>query len=156
MAAKKYFSRYQGEQFDQAIEYILSLRENSTSKVIASSPDNKADLDTIFDEEGIYTIHYYIHSYDDTDESAIDLTVVFLDDNTVLQQYKANGTDVERSYNKTTGEWSTWSPVKPFLQLGQDEEVTVSKPTLILRKITNPDEFFAEPEEGDEEGNNGE
>lgn len=160
MAFKKYISKYQGAQFDQAIEYILSLRENSVMKTIESSPANKADLDTIVDEEGIYSIQYYIHSYDDTDESAISLAVIFVDADTILQQYNANGTGVERIYTKSTGVWSSWLPVKSFIQASQNEVVSVSKPTIVFREITDDvDEYFKEDDESTEEEsdtNNGE
>ena len=143
MAAIKFISKYKGPDFDKAIEYILREHNLSVFKTLECSIDNKIDLNTLNYEEGVFTAQYFTNSCDDNDDSAVILTVVFLDDTTVLQRYNLNGTDVQRVYDTESEEWSQWLPVKPFLRVSENEEVQVPKDTIIMREITTDvDEFF--------------
>lgn len=145
MAAIKFISKYKGADFDKAIEYILREHNLSVFRTLECSIDNKIDLNTINYEEGVFTARYFTNSCDDNDDSAVIMTVVFLDDTTVLQRYNLNGTDVQRIYDTESEEWTQWLPVKPFLRVSENEEVTVPKDTIIFREITTDvDQYFAE------------
>lgn len=143
MAATKFISKYKGNDFDKAIEYILREHDLSVFKTLECSISNKIDLDTLNYEEGVFTIQYFINSFDDNDDSPIILNVVFLDDKHVLQRYNLNGTDVQRVYDSENLQWSDWLFVKSFLKVSENEEVQVPKDTIIFREInTDVDQYF--------------
>lgn len=133
MKANKFFSKFTGEEFDEAIEYILSLKADREFKIIGLTVDDKVDLNTL-KEEGLYIIHYYYNSYDDTRSSnKIEVSVFNINSEIICQRYDLKGDTVQRYYDVTEDIWSEWAPVKNILSVDYNEEVSVGKPTLVLR-----------------------
>lgn len=137
MATSKYYAKFTGQELDKAIEYILHLKNEYGLKIIGSSIDDKADLNTIIDD-GVYVAHYYINSYDDTLSSTrIELEVFAINEHILCQRYDVKGDTVQRYYDYTDRTWSDWAPVKNILSVEENEVVSVGKPTLILRHVSS-------------------
>lgn len=133
--SQKYYSKYSGSDIDKAIEYALSMRNESGNTIVGSDVDNKADFNTLLDDN-TYIAHYYINSYDDSySPTKIELSVFHIDENTICQKYDYKGESVIRYYSIIDQSWSDWAFSKSILSVTENEEVTVSKPTLILRHV---------------------
>lgn len=141
----KYLSQYEGEDFDKTIEWVKSQREFSTSHILESSPTAKVDLNDVSFQQGMFTIHYYTNSYDDSSANPINLDVIFLNDGDILQRYDYFGNTVQRF--KQGGVWGQWAFVKNFISVNEGDPVSVSADTLVLRSLTTPvSEYFKESE----------
>lgn len=141
----KYLSQYEGEDFDKTIEWVKSQREFSTSHILESSPTVKVDLNDVSFQQGTFTIHYYTNSYDDSSANPINLDVIFLNDGDILQRYDYFGNTVQRF--KQGEVWSQWAFVKNFISVNEDDPVSVSADTLVLRSLATPvSEYFKESE----------
>lgn len=152
----KFYSEYTGEQLDEAIAYYLQQKESSaTGKIIESSSDHPVDPDSFGmgsgegASSGTYVIDYMSGGYDESNmPMPVVLDVVVLPDGTVSQSYNHNGTTVYRVYDSTAQTWSSWKElISAITMADEDEEVPVTGPTVIFRKINDVEAFFAEEEE---------
>lgn len=140
-----FYSKFEGNDFDKAIEWVLQQMENSTTQTLESSPDNKIDLNTLTYQQGTYIIQYFDEGYEGTSASTdnpIELKVIVLDDNTVIQRYEVGGNTVQRIYDKSTDTWTEWKPVQSFVVAEESESVSVGVDTIVLRKIESPVENY--------------
>lgn len=135
---KKYYSTYSGEEIDESVAYTQDMKRTSTFTVAGRTIDNKVDLNKII-KPGIYVIHYYQHSIDDTRSSlAIKMEVLYIDDSHIRQQYMYSGKQVSRVYNKTEDKWSEWTYTgrDTIILKNEDDKVSVASNTLIMRPYT--------------------
>lgn len=131
---EKYFSKFEGKEIDHSVDYTQSLENGSTFKIVGTSVDLKVDLNTLT-KPGIYIVHYYENSKDDTKSSLpIKLTVFYIDENTVGQKYELNSRTVSRTCDKQTSTWTEWefTSINTLFVEG-NTKVSVSDNTLIFR-----------------------
>ena len=136
-----FYSNYEGEDIDEAVEWVKSYKNTSPSKIIESTFENKVDLNTLL-EEGKFTIAYYIHSKDDDSTKTIELEVIKVNRNLTIQRYDLNGLTAQRSYYHESSRWSTWNFVKSFIVADENEEINVGSDTLVFRVVKSRVEDF--------------
>lgn len=138
-----FYSDYEGEDIDEAVEWVKSYKNTSPSKIIESTFENKVDLNTLL-EEGKFTIAYYIHSKDDDSTKTIELEVIKVNRNLTIQRYDLNGLTAQRSYYHESSRWSTWNFVKSFIVADENEEINVGSDTLVFRVVKSRlEEFYS-------------
>ena len=133
-----YRSRYSGSELDRAIEYSLKLLNDGPLQLVDTTLVNPAILSEIL-TPGMYSIAFYVDSYNDEKTGEPILLKVFsINDDVIGQRYETVGKEVERFYTISEATWSTWDDVKtwvtPYVLASADEEVVVKSPTIIFRE----------------------
>ena len=135
---KGYSSKYSGEEIDRGIEAALNAKDTIAHVFLKTSENKKADLNELLSPK-VYRIEYFVNGYNDnTTERPIDLSVKYLNDNTIEQSYQDGDHEVVRTYNIETQTFSEWDigsggSSMNIITAAIDETVEVKKPTLILR-----------------------
>ena len=71
------------------------------------------------------------------------MTVVFLDEHTVMQKYNLNGVDQIRKYSDITNAYTVWLPVYEILTAKDNQVLRVPRDTTVLREVSDKDSFFS-------------
>lgn len=147
----KYFSKFTGAEIDTAIACALRISKETAFSVIDSSYGSEVNLNSL-KTPGVFIIHYYENSADDTKSSEpIVLKVNHVTDTSIEQEYVLNGQVYHRYYIGVTKKWTTWTTANGIISVDASETVVVGKPTMVLRH--GSDEIHADaliPEESQE------
>lgn len=136
-----YKSKFSGAQIDEAVDRVLNGTTDLYGHIILECTESsKINLDDVL-SPNTYTIAYYLNSYNDNSTvTPIVLTVTKLDAGTVEQRYSYGDGEVQRFYTSSTGTWSDWKIrdviSTNILSINSDEEVKVTQPTLVIRKMS--------------------
>lgn len=138
----RYRSKFSGFDMDRGIEYALKMMEEGEQIIpIESTFDSKVDLNMVL-APGKYSVRYYKNSYDDTSDILIILTVAEFED-ILIQKYEYLGEVVQRKYTISKKEWGSWDYVRDFAIVeGMDEQIQVSKSTLVFRNVERASDIF--------------
>jgi len=131
-------TKYSGEEIEAGIEAALNMKNMLAHVYYTSSPTNRANLN-LFTQPKIYRVEYFTNSYNDnTTHRPIDLYVQYINDTTIEQSYVDGDDAVVRTYDTLTRTFSEWEidinkSGSSVMTASVNDEVTVKKPTFILR-----------------------
>jgi hypothetical protein len=133
---KGFVSKYSGQEIDKAVEAALNAKDTIAHVLLKTSEEKKADLNDLLTPK-VYRIEYYIHGYnDESTERPIDLSVKYIDENTIEQSYTDGDYVVVRTYDVLTQTFSDWdvdSSGIGIISASINDNIEVKKPTLVLR-----------------------
>lgn len=130
-----FISIYSSQEYEDSVTYFMHEHKYSAMHSLACSSEEPIDLNALINEEGIYSVMFYVHSADDTDNSPIIIYISFLNSTIVLQWYELNGEKVHRFYDRTTERFSEWTPYRNVIQTDEESVVKVTNDTMVLRKV---------------------
>ena len=133
-------SIYSAQEYEDSVTYFMNEHKYSALHALPCSSTEPIDLNTMINEEGIYSVMFYIHSADDNDNSPMILYVSFLNTNIVLQWYELNGEKVHRLYDRSTETFSEWTPYASVIQTDETSVVRVTDDTIVMREVSGDPE----------------
>lgn len=137
-ADNKYFSKFDGQTIDAAVETIQHLDTIVDSIIIESSPDHIYDLNELKDQpDGSYRISYYTNSANDSSSiRPIDVRVRHLNDITIEQRYEENpGVIYYRTYNTLDNAYTAWQKSDTLRVIQNGTVIGVREKSLIFRAV---------------------
>ena len=129
----RYISKFSGEEIDHGIEAAIRLEKIVDHVKLDSTVDDKYDINHLLDP-GIYDIDYYVNSYDDqSTQRPISVHVVQLSNGWIQQSYQIGAETVYRYYSVIDKIFKPWQVMSDIVSVNHEDEVEVSKPTIVLR-----------------------
>lgn len=146
----KHLSPYTGDQYDNAVKYIIQQQLLGNDKIIESTPENPVDLDNMINSEGKFTMENFTGAAEGTESGKpIEVEVFKYPDGSPGQRYDKDGVTVERKYDTETEAWSDWKPVQAFGIVTGDEVLDVATDTIVYRVVKDASEVTPIEEEED-------